>query len=85
MALFYFAGHGVQASIQDGDGQNWLLATQLDTCQSNLDIPEHAVKAQQILERIESRGCLFNLLILDCCRDNLGRVHRGLETPALHL
>eukprot|EP00966_Prymnesium_polylepis_P154081 3558140-Prymnesium_polylepis.1 len=70
-ALFYFAGHGVEAAVQQGlhlESSNWLISRHVP--QSNDQLPRAAVDAQATLERMKQRHTHFNLLILDCCRDN---------------
>ena len=72
-AVFFFAGHGVEASVRRGgkyDQSNWLLATDLPEC--NDDLPRKAIDAQDILAGLEERSGEggFNVLILDCCRND---------------
>lgn len=63
-ALFYFSGHGVQI-----DGENFLLPVSL-RFDSQADVTQHAIKADDILKGMSSRGPGVNVVILDACRDN---------------
>ena len=82
-AIFYFAGHGVEASVHQGDvSSNWLLAKDIPS--SNSWLPPKAVNANGTLKDMEGKGTRFNLLILDCCRDNpLPQSSRGLGACGL--
>ncbi|WP_161776211.1 SUMF1/EgtB/PvdO family nonheme iron enzyme [Polycyclovorans algicola] len=65
IALFYFAGHGVA-----GGGENWLLPVNDGEIRFQEDVPDYAVSAQSVLQRLEVRGGGINLVILDACRNN---------------
>ena len=72
-AVFFFAGHGVEAPVRrlgKWDQSNWLLATDLP--EFNDDLPRKAIDAQDILAGLEERSGEggFNVLILDCCRND---------------
>lgn len=71
IAVFYFAGHGAEACVlQAGKFQssNWLLSTQVPA--SNRDLNLRAVDAHNLLAEMELQLTRFNVLILDCCRDD---------------
>lgn len=64
VALFYYAGHGVQIK-----GQNYLVP--VDAMVDNEDeVRYRAVDANQVLEKMAEAGNTLNLVILDACRDN---------------
>ena len=81
IALFYFAGHGVQVQ-----GQNYLIP--VDFAASNEDeVIDHAYSLERIKERMEAKQTQLNILILDACRDNpyhfgRGEGGRGLSAPS---
>ena len=62
-ALFYFAGHGMQA-----DGRNYLLPVG-QIFEDENDVKNDAVDAVQVLERLESASPKVSILILDACRN----------------
>lgn len=64
VALFYFAGHGVQVG-----GSNYLLPLQAQI-RAESDVPDEAVDANSVLRRIEDARVKVGLVILDACRDN---------------
>ncbi|MCX8040060.1 MAG: caspase family protein [Planctomycetota bacterium] len=68
VALFYFAGHGVQVN-----GENWLLPiarrpeARID---SEEQVPYRAVAVGELLGRMEKARVPVNIVILDACRNN---------------
>jgi formylglycine-generating enzyme required for sulfatase activity len=64
VGLFYFAGHGLQAS-----GVNYLvpIGAKID---KESDIKYEAVDAGRILDEMANAGNGLNIVILDACRDN---------------
>lgn len=64
-ALFYFAGHGL-----GGDNDNYLIPVDDREIQAREDLPEFAISARSVLNRLEDRGSGVNVLILDACRNN---------------
>ncbi len=64
VGLFYYAGHGVQAS-----GANYLipLGAPVDT---EADLEIEAVSAAWVLGQMEYAGNALNVVILDACRNN---------------
>ena len=64
VALFYFAGHGLQVN-----GTNWLVP--VDTVYSQpRDLEFVMVDASAVLRQMEGAGTRLNLMLLDACRDN---------------
>ena len=60
-AMFFFAGHGCEYQ-----NQNYLMTT--TECPDERDLPKKAVSAHEIQQAMEQSGCLFPVLVLDCCR-----------------
>lgn len=77
VALFYYAGHGIEI-----DGQNYLLPTDAPdvTAGQELVLTNRAVPVASLLEALTRRGARASIFILDACRDNpfRGRTTRGL-------
>lgn len=64
VGLFYYAGHGVQVK-----GENYLIPINSDI-QEEFDIPDEAVRMNNVLSYMENSGSRMNIVILDACRDN---------------
>ncbi len=64
VALFYFAGHGVQIK-----GVNFLLPVG-SRIEKEGDIEFEGVDAGRIMNELESAGSRLNIVILDACRNN---------------
>ena len=64
VALFYFAGHGMQVK-----GFNYLIPVKTGI-QAEEDVEYEAVRADRILAKMESAGTRVNIVILDACRNN---------------
>ncbi len=64
VALFYYAGHGVQV-----DGRNYLIPVDFERSGA-AKVKYRALPADLIRERMESSGARLTILILDACRDN---------------
>jgi hypothetical protein len=62
--LFFYAGHGVQAS-----GANFLVPTDADI-QGEFQLRYKAIQADMVLDSMNASGCALNIVILDACRDN---------------
>jgi Caspase domain len=77
VALFYYAGHGIEI-----DGQNYLLLTDAPDVNAGqeLVLTSRAVPVASLLETLTRRGARASIFILDACRDNpfRGRTTRGL-------
>lgn len=64
VALFYYAGHGMQVQ-----GSNWLLP--IDANPTRLqDLDFQMVNAAVVLKQMDGAGTRLNILILDACRNN---------------
>ena len=71
LAVFYFAGHGTEASVRQAGkhhSSNWLLAREVPP--TNADLPRYALDAHSLLAEMDARGTQFSAFILDCCRDD---------------
>jgi uncharacterized caspase-like protein len=64
VALFYYAGHGVQI-----DGANYLAPVDLRP-RDEIEVQANSVQLVRALETITSRKPRFTLAIIDACRDN---------------
>jgi len=64
IALFYFAGHGIQGSINK---ENYLYAVE-GTDISDALLEGTTYKVSEILDRMKASGAKLNILILDACR-----------------
>ena len=63
-ALFYFAGHGLQA-----DGSNYLLPVDAKLGRIS-DLPYETVPLSLVMNELEFADAKINLVVLDACRDN---------------
>ncbi|WP_457579908.1 caspase family protein [Ensifer canadensis] len=63
VALFYYAGHGMQLH-----GENYLVSTDA-RLESEFDIPAETVPLSEIINALEKRARI-SLIFLDACRDN---------------
>jgi Caspase domain len=64
VALFYYAGHGVQVR-----GANYLVPINANPTKE-ADVDFQMVDANVVLRQMESAGTRLNLVILDACRNN---------------
>jgi uncharacterized caspase-like protein len=64
VALFYFAGHGMQVN-----GINYLIPIG-DPPHAEYQIKHKSVSANMVQEAMESTKSKLNIIILDACRDN---------------
>ena len=67
VALFYYAGHGIQVA-----GKNYLMPVDISP-QSEMELKVLAVSADEILDQMSSNdenSQRTNIMILDACRDN---------------
>lgn len=62
VALFYYAGHGIEAN-----GVNWLIPTDAGLAEER-DLESKAIPVNLVLEAL--RGAQMRILVLDACRDN---------------
>lgn len=72
--LFYFSGHGAEL-----DGRNYLIPSNANLFQDR-DLPDEALSAQRILNRMQESGSRTNLVFLDCCRNEFTKsIGRGFS------
>jgi Caspase domain/VHL beta domain len=64
VALFYYAGHGLQIR-----GTNWLVPISANATRE-ADADFQMVDANLVLRQMEAAGTRLNLMILDACRNN---------------
>lgn len=64
VALFYYAGHGIQ-----NRGDNFLIPVDAKI-KGRADIELAALKADQVLQRMQDAKTNLNMVILDACRDD---------------
>lgn len=64
VALFYYAGHGIQI-----DSENYLVPTDF-VLKDEADAKYSSYSASRLLERLESGNNGLNIIILDACRNN---------------
>jgi uncharacterized caspase-like protein len=64
VALFYFAGHGLQI-----DGLNYLIPTQA-ALKTKSDIEDESIQINYLMSELEARRAALNIFMLDACRDN---------------
>lgn len=64
IALFYYAGHGIQIS-----GENYLLPLSIDA-KSAADIEDEGLNLSFVLRTLEDARSIPNIVILDACRNN---------------
>jgi hypothetical protein len=69
VALFYYAGHGVETH-----GLNYLVPVDAHP-QDEADVFSEMVSTSDILDQLEKSGTRINLVLLDACRDNPFRDH----------
>ena len=82
VAMFYYAGHGVQV-----DGQNLLIPVGADPATVD-DVAAQGISAATVLQTMAQAGSSLNIVMLDACRDNpfaammAGPAGRGLRAGA---
>jgi len=64
VALFYYAGHGVQVQ-----GKNWLLPVDANPTRPQ-DVDFQMIDADLVLKQMDGAGTRLNIVILDACRNN---------------
>ncbi len=64
VALFYYAGHGVQAA-----GDNYLIPIGADISKAG-DVASKAIALQSVFKTMQRTQARLNIVILDACRDN---------------
>ena len=71
IALFFYAGHGMQIS-----DQNYLIPVDFQA-RTAVDAKYKAYPAQRVQENLEGAGAAMQIIILDACRNNPFRSWRG--------
>jgi hypothetical protein len=71
VALFYYAGHGVQLS-----GENYLVPVDFNA-RDEADAKYVAYSASRLHDRMAATGATLNIVILDACRNNPFRTSRS--------
>ena len=71
VALFFYAGHGIQ--ITD---QNYLVPVDFQA-RTAIDAKYRAYPAQRVQENLEAAGAAMQILVLDACRNNPSHNLRG--------
>jgi TPR repeat protein len=74
VALFYYAGHGMQV-----DGSNWLVPIDANPTRPQ-DLEFQMLNADLVLKQMDGAGTRLNLVLLDACRNN---PFAGLSTRAV--
>ncbi|MBV8926366.1 MAG: caspase family protein [Bradyrhizobium sp.] len=64
VALFYYAGHGVQVA-----GQNYLVPVGANPTRQT-DVDWQMIEVNKVLNQMQASGTRLNLVILDACRNN---------------
>lgn len=64
VAVFYFAGHGVQVR-----GENFLIPVGANI-RSEADVEHEAISAGRVLGTLDEAQNRLNIVVLDACRDN---------------
>ena len=64
IALFYYAGHGVQIG-----GVNWLVPVSA-AVRSEADVASQMIDANRVLTHMKAARAALNVVILDACRNN---------------
>jgi Caspase domain len=71
VALFYYAGHGLQLS-----GENYLVPVDFAAADEG-DAKYASYSASRVQERMEEAGAQMSLVVLDACRNNPFRTSRA--------
>jgi uncharacterized caspase-like protein len=64
VAVFYFAGHGVQI-----DGVNYLIPTKA-ALRTKSDIEDESIQINYLMNELDARQAALNIFFLDACRNN---------------
>jgi len=72
IAVFYYAGHGVQSS----QSENYLIPLKADI-ESEADLEYQAINANWVLDYLKQAKPSLKIMILDACRDNPFRSFRS--------
>ncbi len=64
VALFFFAGHGIQV-----EGENYLVPIGVDVMRED-EVPDECLRVSSVLRKMQTAGNRLNIIILDACRNN---------------
>lgn len=64
VALFYFAGHGLQVR-----GRNFLVPVDADIARED-EVPYRSLDVNEVLDKMDAARTPVNLVLLDACRNN---------------
>ncbi|WP_306392219.1 caspase family protein [Telluria beijingensis] len=64
VALFYYAGHGLQV-----DGINYLIPVNAQA-RTKTDIEDESIQINYLMSELETRQAALNIFFIDACRDN---------------
>lgn len=81
VAMFYYAGHGIQSK-----GVNYLIPTNIDNLAED-NMKYKCVDMERVLDVMEDSKCKLKIVILDACRNDplSRRWHRSAGTRGLSL
>ncbi len=81
VAMFYYAGHGIQSK-----GVNYLIPTNIDNLAED-NMKYKCVDMERVLDVMETSNCKLKIVVLDACRnDPLSRSwHRNVGTRGLSI
>lgn len=68
VALFYYAGHGIQI-----DKVDYIIPSDANQRNRPSDLKKECVEINDIVDRLQSQSRLQNLIIIDACRNQKGR------------
>jgi len=71
VALFYYAGHGVQI-----EGENYLIPVDF-AAEDIVDVKYQAYPASEVEDKMDQTGASLKIMILDACRNNPFHVSRS--------
>ncbi|MEJ8852081.1 caspase family protein [Variovorax rhizosphaerae] len=64
VAMFYYAGHGLQL-----DWRNYMIPVDANLAKAD-DVPTQAVDVEHVMAAFKDSGTRMNIVVLDACRDN---------------
>lgn len=77
VALFYFAGHGIEA-----DGENYLIPIDAEI-QSKNYLEDEALRVNFIFDELAAANARLSVILLDACRNNPFKKVRGVAGKGL--
>ena len=81
VALFYYAGHGIQSK-----GLNYIIPTNIEDLSEN-NLKWKCINVEQVLDVMEDSQCKLKIVVLDACRNDpvSRRWHRSTGTRGLSI